>query len=101
LKVKIKTCNTAGNVCNDDFSWHINVHYDKCLNRVKLVGDSTKIADMEASVGNSTAIIQEFDQMQSTICPGPEDCCGFRNYTIVDDELTKSFLKLETFDVGK
>jgi hypothetical protein len=39
--------------------------------------------------------------MQSTICPGPEDCCGFRNYTIVDEELTKSFLKLETFDLGK
>jgi hypothetical protein len=57
LKVKIKTCNTAGNVCNEDFSWNIDVNYDKCLNRVKLIKESTKIADMEASVGNSTAVI--------------------------------------------
>ena len=39
--------------------------------------------------------------MQSTIRPNPEDCCGLRNYTLVDEELTKTFLKLETFDYGK
>lgn len=39
--------------------------------------------------------------MKSTICPEPEGCCGFRNYTLVDDgDLTQKFLKLDTFDLG-
>ena len=56
---------------------------------------------MEANVGDTLPVIQEFDQMKSTICPEPTGCCGFRNYTIVDEDLTKDFFKLETFNLGK
>ena len=52
MHIKIKTCNTGGNVCNQDFSWTIKPVYDKCLRKVQLDKFSTEIKDMEASVGN-------------------------------------------------
>lgn len=63
MKITVKTCNKAGNVCNTDFTWKIDVKWDKCLNRVRLLKDSTKVIDMEAWVGEATPVIQEFKQM--------------------------------------